>query len=133
MTSVTLNPGETLHTVGDQVEPAGYFVKAVQGNSGWIQQSNKDGLTKKVGAGEGFGFGGEAFILSNIENEADAAAYGKDHGLVKLDTSLNLKTAKYFLVNGMQHIILYQTFLTKKYCQIVIKNRTTSNYVPVQQ
>jgi len=99
MTSVTLNPGETLHTVGDQVEPAGYFIKAVQEKGGWIQQSNKDGLTKKVGAGEGFGFGGEAFILSNIENEAEAAAYGKDHGLVKLDTELSLKTAKHHLIN----------------------------------
>jgi len=97
--SVTGQPGETIASVGDQVEPAAYFVKTLGNDNAYIQLSNKEGTTKKIGPGEGFGFGGEAFILSNIDNEKDAAAYGKDHGLVKLDTEISVKTAKHHLVN----------------------------------
>jgi len=97
MTSLTLEPGETLATIGHDIEPAGYFVKSGQEKGGYIERTNKDGLTKKVGAGEGFGFGGDTFIVSNIKNKAEAAAYGKDHGLVKLDQECCIKTAKQHL------------------------------------
>lgn len=97
--SVELQPGETLAKIGDQVEPAAYFVMTTNEYDAWIQLSNKDGVTKDIGPSEGFGFGGETLILSNIDNEKSAASYGKTHGLVHLDSERAVLTAKHMLVH----------------------------------
>lgn len=97
--TVTLQPGEILAHIGDQVEPAAYFLKTSNIDKGWIQLSNKDGSTKDIGPSEGFGFGGETLILSNIDDKQSAASYGKEHGLVSLDSERAVLTAKHMLVN----------------------------------
>jgi len=97
--SITLQPGETLAKIGDQVEPAAYFVTMKNEDKAWIQLANKDGITKDIGPSEVFGFGGETLILSNIENLKSAASYGKEYGLVSLDTENALMKAKHLLVN----------------------------------
>jgi hypothetical protein len=99
-TLITLQPGEILAKAGDQVEPALYFVKTVNIGTGYIQLSNKDGVdTKKIGPSEDFVFGGNTLILSNMDDESSAAAYGKEHGLFALDSELALLTAKHNLIN----------------------------------
>ena len=97
----TLQPGEILANVGDQVEPAAYFIRTSNEDKAWVQLSNKDGVTKDLHHSEGFGFGGETLILSNIDGKS-AASYGKDHGLVNLNSETAVLTAKHNLLeNGM--------------------------------
>lgn len=95
-THITLQPGEILANVGDQVEPAIYFVKSVNDlTGGYIQLSKKDGeLTRTIGPSDGFGFGRSALILANIEDSSTAAAYGKEHGLSSLDTDKAILKAR---------------------------------------
>jgi len=97
--SVSLQPGEVLATIGDSVEPAVYFVKTTNEDKSWVQLVNKDGITKDIRSTEGFGFGGETLILSNIDDKSSAASYGQDHGLVGLDSEKAVLTAKHMLVN----------------------------------
>jgi protein kinase A len=99
--SITLQPGEKLATIGDQVEPAAFFIQTRNKDTAYVQLANKDGVTKDLGPSEGFGFGGETLILSNIDGKT-AAAYGQEHGLVGLGSENGVLTAKHNLLeNGM--------------------------------
>jgi serine/threonine protein kinase len=111
-THITLQPGEILANAGDQVEPAVYFVKTVnKSTGGYIQLSNKDGAnTRNIGPSEGFGFGRETLILSNIDDGSMAAAYGKEHGLFSLDSEQAVLNAKHQLVN--KSIVTAQSTVT---------------------
>jgi len=106
---VTLEPGEVLSTIGEEVEPALYYIETKSQGTGYVEVTTSDGVTLKLGALEPFGFGKDAAILSNLaDTDCHAAAlYGKDHHLVKLDTEEAIHISKRKLLE--RNIVISQS------------------------
>eukprot|EP00534_Pseudo-nitzschia_fraudulenta_P000339 CAMPEP_0201119968 /NCGR_PEP_ID=MMETSP0850-20130426/4059_1 /ASSEMBLY_ACC=CAM_ASM_000622 /TAXON_ID=183588 /ORGANISM="Pseudo-nitzschia fraudulenta, Strain WWA7" /LENGTH=811 /DNA_ID=CAMNT_0047385893 /DNA_START=115 /DNA_END=2550 /DNA_ORIENTATION=+ len=92
--AVTLEPGEVLATIGEEVECSLYFI-SVKSPNGYLETTYPDGSTRKIAQSEVFGFGKHALILLNVEEGNDAAAlYGKEHALVNLGTKEEIERAR---------------------------------------
>jgi hypothetical protein len=102
---LTLEPGEVLATIGEEVEPALFFIASKKSkDAGSVEITTSDGFTTRLGPSEPFGFGKDTVIISNLHDTDSAAAalYGKKHHLVKLDTEEGIYNAKRnFLENSL--------------------------------
>lgn len=87
----TIEPGETLVTIGQEIEPCLYFV---MNDNGHLQMSTKDGITKQIAQSDGIGFGAETVVLSNVEGKG-AALYGAIHGHIEMGKEVEEISAKH--------------------------------------
>lgn len=102
---ISLEPGEVMATIGEEVEPALYFIASKESKEeASVEITFSDGVTTRLGPLEPFGFGKDTVIISNLHDTDSAAAalYGKEHKLVKLDTEEGIDNAKRnFLENSV--------------------------------
>mmetsp|Transcript_963 Transcript_963/g.2059 ORF Transcript_963/g.2059 Transcript_963/m.2059 type:complete len:820 (+) Transcript_963:432-2891(+) len=103
----TLEPGDTLATIGDQVEPALYFLTARNKDDGHLEVTGRDGVVRELGPGEKLAFGRETLILSNVDDCKVAALHGKEHELINLSTEAEIQTAK-------QNMLEYNTVTSQR-------------------
>lgn len=94
-TKISLEPGEMLATIGDEVEPALYFVVTKNKNTGYMELIQKDGTVTRHGPSEPFSFGKHTLIASNLHkmDEQAAANYGKEKNLIRLDEKEGVTSA----------------------------------------
>jgi protein kinase A len=90
---IKLEPGEVLATIGEEVEPALYYISTNSKDAGHIEMTKNDGATHTFVSPQPFGFGKDALIATNLDYHV-GALYGKKQNLVKLGTEEEVKAAK---------------------------------------
>lgn len=97
----TLEPGDVLSNIGDEMEPSLYFI-ATKSISPRLEMTMNDGAPKVMGVSEPFGFGKHALVVANLQkNDPEAADhYRKKHNLVNLETPEEIQTQ---INNIMKH------------------------------
>jgi len=86
LTTVTFEPGEVVSTVGDMMECALYFTETKNKDSGGIECTTIDGVSKLLKPSEPFGFGLGALKLVNYDDIEAAAIKGKERNLKHLES-----------------------------------------------
>ena len=85
---ITLEPGEILATIGDEVDAGAYWVSTKNKGTGYVEMTGADGKVVRRGPSQIFSYGRHAMIVENLAAVDTAAAveYSKDHHLLNWDT-----------------------------------------------